>query len=77
MRRQLAAGFVLLLPVVFGFSSCASTDMNVGLYIVDVLLIRVEQGRVVALVAREQASGGFEAVGAIVGGAGRGERRLA
>jgi hypothetical protein len=77
MRRQLAAGFVLLLPVVFGFSSCASTDKNEGLNKVDDLLNRVEQVQVEALVAREKASGAFDALSAIVAPDFRGDPMLA
>ncbi len=66
MRRQLAAGFALVLPLVLGFSSCMSGEQSDGLSRVDDLLSRVEQVQVEALVSREKASAAFDALGTVV-----------
>ncbi len=66
MRRQLAAGFALVLPLVLGFSSCMSGEKSDGLSRVDDLLSRVEQVQVEALVSREKASAAFDALGTVV-----------
>ena len=66
MRRQLAAGFALLLPLILGLPSCMSGEKSDGLSRVDDLLSRVEQVQVEALVSREKASAAFDALGTVV-----------
>ena len=66
MRRQLLAGFVAILPLFVGLSSCVGSEKSEGLNKVDDLLTRVEQVQIEALVAREKASAAFDALGAIV-----------
>ena len=66
MRRQFAAGFAVVLPVLLGLSACMSSEKNEGLTRVDDLLTRVEQVQIESLVAREKASGAFDALGLIV-----------